>query len=99
MEQNCGTCRFFHRYQDDKPMGCCHAGHPTAIMVGLNPPFLAGQRPQPVVDAFWPPTHDGEWCGDHQTGEFPRKPVVLKPIATADQVTAVLADLDTEGSA
>lgn len=97
MTNSCGNCRFFHRYQDDNPMGCCHAGHPTAIMVGLNPPLLAGQRPQPVIDAFWPPTHDAEWCGEHEVGQFPRQ--APRPTATADQVTAALVDLDAEGSA
>lgn len=92
MEQNCGNCRHFHRVQDGQPLGYCHALPPTVLLTGMIPSPIAGQAPRPVTSSFWPPVDENQVCGAYSHGP-------MRVIATAEQVSAVLADLDAEGSA
>lgn len=66
MPETCGNCRFFVRSAPLQAHGNCRAKPPTALVVGMRPPQLQGQQPQPVVDSFWPLVLDTLWCGSYR---------------------------------
>ena len=61
----CKTCRFFEPLQSNNPVGACHAGPPSVVLIGMTKHPLT-QQPIPVTDSFWPQVHeDRGWCGMH----------------------------------
>lgn len=55
--ETCGECKFFRRVAPMQPMGTCHAGPPTLILLGRT------HDNRPVTDSFWPMVPDTEFCG------------------------------------
>lgn len=61
----CGNCPYFKRAMPMQPLGTCHERPPTVMLLGFEPPKLAGQQPQPRTGNFWVMTADTEVCGRH----------------------------------
>ncbi len=53
----CGGCRYWMKNgitdQNGTHYGACRKSPPKVFLLGVMPPQLAGQRPQPVMDSFW----------------------------------------------
>lgn len=61
----CGTCIFFVPAKEGAPVGFCRRNAPTPLFLGLRPPKLAGQAPEPMVDTFFPMVNITVWCGEY----------------------------------
>lgn len=65
-EPTCGSCRFFLAMTPNGEEGVCRGSTPVPILLGHAPARLAGQMPDPVVRAYFPPMLSGGWCGRHE---------------------------------
>ena len=74
-DETCGSCKFFRRLGPMQPMGDCHEGPPTALLLGR------AQNGLPVVDTFWPRVPDTEFCGAHQLPKHRAESINLAEIA------------------
>lgn len=61
--ESCGSCRFWKRHKDGQPSGMCRQKPPAVIMIGMQPHPIAKNQGMPIVDSFWPPIPESEWCG------------------------------------
>ena len=68
----CGGCRYWMKNgitdQNGTHYGACRKSPPKVFLLGVMPPQLAGQRPQPVMDSFWPTLPEHAWCGKWAAG-------------------------------
>lgn len=62
--ESCGNCRFWKRQTPGHPDGLCRGGRPTVLLVGMAPHPLSPKQGVPMVNSFWPPAPESEWCGD-----------------------------------
>lgn len=74
--ETCGSCKFFVRDAPMQIMGKCHEAPPTLLLLGR------AQNGLPVVDTFWPPVPDTEFCGRHQLSKPRAASINLAEIAT-----------------
>jgi hypothetical protein len=79
--ENCGSCRFWKRHRDGQPGGVCRERQPTAIMVGMQPHPIAKDRGMPIIDSFWPPIPEGEWCGQWEAPKAPLSEIDLSRLS------------------
>jgi hypothetical protein len=61
--ESCGSCRFWRRNEKGKPSGVCRQTQPTAFIVAMVAHQIMKNQQIPIVDSFWPPIPESEWCG------------------------------------
>ena len=64
MADMCGNCNAYLKGNEQK--GWCRARPPVPLVVGIQPPRIAGQNPEPIIQALFPPMAHDSWCREHE---------------------------------
>jgi hypothetical protein len=79
--ESCGSCRFWRRNEKGKPSGVCRQTQPTAFIIAMVAHPIMKNQQIPIVDSFWPPIPESEWCGQWEAPKAPLSEIDLSRLS------------------